>query len=551
MNRLGNFVNRTLREWDDPTSADVRPPRVSAYNIAADCCTHPASDTALIVVNGDETRTITFGELTSLAARFAGALRGLGVVAGDRVAIRLSQSLEMAVAVIGTLAAGAVVTPISTMLGDEAVRHRLLDSAARTLVCTGSDLEIELATTLQIKVVTVDKAPGHVSFSELVDSAKEQPTAQTFGDTPALLLYTSGTEGKSKGVLHGHRVIPGHYTLDFAFDHVRSADVAYTAVDWAWGGGMLLGLLTPLAYGIPVVAFRQPGFDPERILGLMRATGVSIGLFPPTVLRMLRQATGSTPAKGLRLRSFVSGAESVEGELVPWAKEVLGVTVNNAYGQTEANILLGHSDVLGALSPDSVGRPYPGRRIGVLNEDLEPVAAGEHGQLAVGSEDPVCMMEYWGNPAATKAKVRGGWLLTGDTVHVDGRGQFHFDGRNDDIIKSAGYRIGPAEVEAALLRHPEVLECAVVAVPDAVRGAAVAAFVRLNEGGTPLPEHGSKLIAELQREVKARVGSHAYPRQVHFMENLPRTATGKVDRSALRSMGKAGTTGSGLAAAHV
>jgi acetyl-CoA synthetase len=531
--RLGELVYPTHDSWESAGS-HVRPPSVGRYNIAADCCEHPPERTALVVVEGQTTRPVTFGELRSYSSRFAAALHGLGVVAGDRVAIRLSQSLEMAVAVIGTLAAGAVVVPVSTMLGDDALRHRLVDSDSRVFVCTGADLEIEIAAQAGVHVVTTEPTSGYPQLSELLRDAKSQPPAETFGDTPGLLLYTSGTEGKSKGVLHGHRVLPGHYALDFALDHVRPTDVSYTPVDWAWGGGLLLGLLTPLAYGIPVVAYRQPGFDPERTLRLMRETGASVGLFPPTVLRMLRHAVSSKPVTGLRLRSLVSGAESVEAELVPWAKEALGATVNNAYGQTEANILLGHSDALGPMDPETLGKPYPGRRIGVLDENLAPVAPGEQGQLAIGQEDPVCLIEYWRNPTATQLKLRDGWLLTGDTVHVDPRGQFHFHGRNDDIIKAAGYRIGPAEVEAALLRHPQVMECAVVGVPDPVRGGAVAAFVRLSEQ-TPAAQQTDALIAEFQAEVRARVGPHAYPRQVHFVTDLPRTTTGKVDRGALRS----------------
>jgi acetyl-CoA synthetase len=454
------------------------------------------------------------------------------VTPGDRVAVRLSQSVEMAVAVLGTLMAGAVVVPISTMLGDDALRHRLTDSDARLLLCAGSELELSTATDLGTLVVTTDRVTGYLTLEDAIRdaSAAVAPTS-TSGDTPGILLYTSGTEGKSKGVLHGHRVIPGHYSLDFAFDHIRTDDVAYSPVDWAWGGGLLLGLLAPLAYGIPVVSHRQPGFDPDRALRLLAECGVSVGLFPPTVLRLLRQAVTAATTADLRLRCLVSGAESVEADLAPWAKEVLGATVNNAYGQTEANALVGHSSALGLLDPAALGRPYPGRRVAVLGPDLQPVAVGQQGQLAIDRTDPVCMLEYWRNPEATAAKYDGGWLLTGDTVHTDQRGQLFFHGRNDDIIKAAGYRIGPAEVEAALRRHPLVDDCAVVGVPDPVRGGAVAAFVRLRDDAT---DDGT-LVAALQREVRTRVGAHAYPRHVHFVSELPRTATGKVNRAALRT----------------
>lgn len=530
MTRLCELVHPGLRDWDS-AAAVVHGPKVGDYNIALDCCSHPRWSTALISVDGDTTQELTFGELSDRSSRASSVLRGLGVMPGDRVAVRLSQSVDMAVAVMGILMAGAIVVPISTMLGDDALRHRLSDSDARLLICGGTELELSTASDLGTAVITTSPVTGHLSLDEAIGDAGPADATSTTGDTPGILLYTSGTEGKSKGVLHGHRVLPGHYPLDFAFEHIREGDVAYSPVDWAWGGGLLLGLLAPLAYGIPVVAHRQPGFEPERVLRLLTQHRVTVGLFPPTVLRMLRQAATPQTTAALRLRCLVSGAESVEADLVPWAKEVLGATVNNAYGQTEANALVGHSSVLGALDPAALGRPYPGRRIAVLDDDLQPVAVGEQGQLAVDRTDPVCMLEYWRNPEATAAKYGGGYLLTGDTVHTDDQGQIHFHGRNDDIIKAAGYRIGPAEVEAALLGHPLVADCAVVGVPDPVRGGAVAAFVRLRSGAV---DDGT-LVAALQQQVRARVGPHAYPRQVHFVSELPRTTTGKVNRAALRA----------------
>jgi acetyl-CoA synthetase len=531
MIRLSALGRDTEGGWQGAAQR-VRPPVVGAYNIAEDCLLHPPAAPALIAVDGDEARTVSFAELGEQAARMAGALTEMGLRPGDRVAVRLSQSYEMAVAVLGTLRAGAVVVPISTMLGDDAVRHRLADSGARALVCTGRDDEVAAALDLGAVPMTTEDA-GHLRLAAAISAAEPRPAAVTTGDTPGVLLYTSGTEGKSKGVLHGHRVIPGHYALGYAFDGIRPDDVSYSPVDWAWGGGLLLGLLAPLAYGIPVVAYRQPGFDPERTLELMRRTSVSVGLFPPTVLRMLRAALGDERASGLRLRCLVSGAESVEAGLIPWAREALGATVNNAYGQTEANALVGHSSVLGPVEPTALGRPYPGRRTAVLDDDLRAVPLGEQGQLAVGAEDPVCMLEYWNQPAATAGKFRQGWLLTGDTVHAEADGTLFFHGRNDDIIKASGYRIGPAEVEAAVLQHPGVVDCAVVGLPDSVRGGVVAAFVRLADGRPAEVERGT-LVKALQLEVRTRIGAHAYPKVVEFVDELPRTPNGKVDRRALR-----------------
>lgn len=482
------------RSWEE-AEARFALPSVASYNIAADCLRH--SGVAVRVFEG---RDVTFAELDELSGRFAAGLAARGVRAGDRVAVRLSQSVDMAVAVLGVLRLGAIVVPLSTVLGEDGLRYRLEHSEPAVVVEDVSGLLAE------------DVAP----------------IAPTTADTPAILLYTSGTTGKPKGVLHGHRVILGHHAIDFALDGIRPDDVSYGPVDWAWGGGLFLGLLVPLAHGVPVVAYREPRFDPERALAVMRSCGVSIGLYPPTVLRLLRQSGVARP-DGLRLRCFVTGAEAVEPELLEWAREALGVTVNNAYGQTEANALIGHSSALGALDPAALGRPYPGRRIALLDDELTPVAPGEPGQIAVATDDPVCMLGYWNAPETTERKLARGWMLTGDTAHADERGQIFFHGRSDDIIKSGAYRIGPAEVESALLLDSAVAECAVVGLPDEVRGEIVTAFVRLRDGVAD-----DALTARLQQRVRAKVGAHAYPRDVRYVGELPRTSTGKVDRAGLR-----------------
>jgi acetyl-CoA synthetase len=530
---LRDLVVPGPRSWEDAQERFAWP-AIDRYNIAADCLRGPRDGAALIVVGADGTQTVTFAELDALSGRLAAGLLGLGVRAGDRIAVKLSQSREMAVTILAILRAGAVVVPVSNVLGQDGALHRLRSSEPRLLVALGTDEERALAAEAGLPLVAAAHGAPEPSLDGLIERAPAgaSPTAVTAPDDPALLLYTSGTTGKSKGVLHGHRVLLGHHAIDFALDGVRPDDVAYSPVDWAWAGGLFLGLLVPLAHGLPVVAFREPRFDIERSLELMRACGVSVGLFPPTVLRMLRQSGAVTPAvaAGLRLRCLVTGAEAVEPELFGWAAEELGVTVNNAYGQTEANALVGHSQALGALDPECLGRPYPGRHVAVLDEELRPVRPGEPGQIHVAISDPVCMLEYFGDREATARKIVDGWLPTGDTVHVDDRGQLHFHGRSDDIIKSGGYRIGPAEIEAALLHDPSVAECAVVGLPDPVRGQQVTAFVRLRAAA----DGDEELTGRLQRQVRETVGAHAYPRAVLYVDDLPRTTTGKVDRATLR-----------------
>ena len=531
---------RDLRLPDSRSWADARAafawPVIDGYNIAADCLRSDPAKTALISVEPQGLRRITFGELDTQTARLGAGLIALGLLPGERVAVKLPQSVEMAVAVLAVLRAGGVVVPVSNVLGEDAVRHRLHDSGPRIVVASGSDAEAayaaEVGATL---VVTKAGGPGRL-LQDLIDGASttsgSAPMAATGPDTPALLLYTSGTTGKSKGVLHGHRVLLGHHAIDYALDHVRDDDVAYSPVDWAWAGGLLLGLLVPLAYGVSVVAFRETRFDVERTVGILRDSGVSVGLFPPTALRLLRQSgvLSGPVSQTLRLRCLVTGAEAVEPDLFSWARSELGVTVNNAFGQTEANALIGHSGVLGALDPTCLGMPYPGHSVALLGPSLEPVGVGDPGQIAVRADDPVAMLRYWNAPDATTAKVQRGWLLTGDAAHCDEHGQLFFHGRTDDIIKSGGYRIGPAEIEAAILAHPSAAECAVVGLPDPARGQVVTAYVRLIGDDAP----SEQLTKDLQGRVRAMVGAHAYPRTVHYVTELPRTSTGKVDRGALR-----------------
>jgi acetyl-CoA synthetase len=517
---------RPSTSWDEARAA-FEYPGPGPYNIAADCLRAPGDRVALVVYEGGESPLrLTYAELDAAAGRFAGLLAERGVGVGDRVAVKLPQSAEMAIAILGTLKAGAVVVTVSNVLGDDAVEHRLRDSGAALLVSAADEREAATAARTGTPVVSVRDAgwlDGHVAPASLPVTSSEDP---------ALLLYTSGTTGKSKGVLHGHRVLLGHHGVDLAWDHVRAGDVAHSPVDWSWAGGLLLGLLVPLAHGMTVVAYRDTRFDPDRTVAIMRETGVSVGLFPPTALRALQRSgalTGQTMTD-LRLRCLITGAEAVEPELAAWARDDLGLSINNAFGQTEANALVGHAHVLGDLDPDCLGRPYPGHEVAILDPQQRPVVPGDVGEIAVRADDPVCMLRYWNAPEATDAKFRNGWLVTGDFGHVDDAGNVHFHGRADDLIKSGGYRIGPAEIEAALFAHPAVADCAVVGLPDPVRGQEVVAYVVLAADHARDPG----LTADLQARVRQHVGAHAYPRRVEYVEALAKTSTGKVDRRALR-----------------
>jgi acetyl-CoA synthetase len=502
-------------------------PGPQPYNIAADCLRAPGDRTALIVYDGHEApHRLSYAELDAAAGRFAGLLAERGIGVGHRVAVKLPQSAEMAIAILGTLKVGAIVVTVSNVLGDDAVEHRLHDSGASLLVCAADERETSTAArtgTLVLSVRDDDWLDGGVAPASLPATTSEDA---------ALLLYTSGTTGKSKGVLHAHRVLLGHHAVDLAWDHVRPGDVAHSPVDWSWAGDLLLGLLVPLAHGMTVVAYRDTRFDPERTVTIMRETGVSVGLFPPTALRALQRsgALSKQTMAELRLRSLITGAEAVEPELAAWARNDLGLSINNAFGQTEANALIGHAHVLGDLDPDCLGRPYPGHQVAVLDTEQRPVAPGTVGEIAVRADDLVCMLGYWNSPEATAAKFRNGWLVTGDFGQFDAAGNLHFHGRADDLIKSGGYRIGPAEIESALYTHPAVADCAVVGLPDPVRGQEVVAYVVLAAGHDADPE----LTVDLQARVRRQVGAHAYPRRVEYVTALAKTSTGKVDRRALR-----------------
>lgn len=500
-------------------------PDATRYNIAADCLRASPDKVAIITVDGNVLRHTTYGDLDTASARFATLLTTAGIRRGDRVAVRLPQGVDMATAVLGILRMGAILVTISGVVGNDAVAHRLHDSAAKILVCQGDPTEIELASQSGARLVRV--GPGWLDAF-----APAGTFADTERDDPALLLYTSGTTGMSKGVLHAHRVLLGHHATDLGWDHVRTGDVAYSPVDWAWGGGLFLGLLSPLAYGMSVVAFREPRFDPERVVDIMVRTGVTVGLFPPTALRALRRsaALDEQALSRLRVRALITGAEAVEPELLEWARDELRLSINNAFGQTEANILFGHAHVLGDLPADTLGLPYPGHQIAILDSQQNPVPPGVTGEIAVRADDPVCMLGYWHNPEATAAKFGNGWLLTGDSGEIDDEGRLVYRGRSDDLIKSGGYRVGPAEIEAAMFTHPAVDRCAAVGIPDNQRGQQIVAYVVL--GADRLPSED--LTAELKQLVRTRVGAHAYPRLLRYVDTLPLTSTGKVNRRALR-----------------
>lgn len=500
-----------------------------------------ANALALIEVAPDGTRReYSFGDLRTLSNKLANGLRGIGIANGDRVGIVLPQRLETGLAHLAIYKLGAIAVPMSVLFGPQALMYRLGDSAASAVITDSEHLEsvVEVAAEVgQVQVIVVDAEPAapHRGFWNLIEAGSgELSPAATSPDTPALLIYTSGTTGAPKGALHGHRVLFGHLPgFELSNDFFpQDGDRFWTPADWAWIGGLMDALMPTWHHGRPVVCAPRHGFDPEWALRLMVETGVRNTFLPPTALKMMRQANLSHPR--LTLRSVISGGESLGDEMLAWARETLGVTVNEFYGQTEVNFVVGNSANVWDVRAGSMGRPYPGHDVSILGADGLAAAVGEVGEIAVKAPDPVMFLGYWGRPDATREKFssEGRWLRTGDLARVDSDGYFWFQSRSDDVINSAGYRIGPAEIETCLMRHPAVAMAAVIGIRDDIRGEAVKAYVVLRDG-----QRASRSVETGLRDlVRESVAAYAYPRDIAFVPTLPLTATGKIRRGELRRM---------------
>jgi acetyl-CoA synthetase len=527
------------------------PERLNIANVCADV--HAATSLAMIEVAGGRVREHTFGQITEGSDRLANGLAGLGVCRGDRVGIVLPQGLDVALAHLGVYKLGAVAVPMTQLFGPEAIRHRLADSGARVVITDATTLEVVADVVAELEDVTIVVAAEtvtapHVRLQDLIDRASVRAeVAPTGPDDPALLIYTSGTTGAPKGALHGHRVLTGHLPgFELMFDRFpRPDDRMWTPADWAWIGGLLDAFLPAWFHGRPVIATPRARFDPEWAVALMAEHGVSTAFLPPTALKLMRQA-GAT-AGDLQLRSVMSGGESLGAEMLAWGREELGVTINEIFGQTEANLLVGNSAHIWDVHPGSMGRPYPGHEVAIL-ADGAIAGPDVEGEIVVRAPDPVLMLRYWNQPEATEEKfatVSDGagahdrWLRTGDVGRVDGDGYFWFTARDDDVIISAGYRIGPAEIEECILGHPAVAMAAAVGVPDAVRGEVVKAFVKLADGCQPSAE----LTDEIRQRVRTQLAAYEYPREVEFVDELPLTTTGKIRRRDLRDREIARTAG--------
>ncbi len=537
-----NMAQVCMRRWaEDPTRAG---------DVAVVACASGQSD-----------QTHSYADLLDQAGRLSNALAALGVQRGDRVAIVLPQRFETAVAYMAVLQMGAVGMPLSQLFGPEALEFRLQDSESVVAICDQPSLPALLGVRddcpLLRCVIGVDgdgTPEGMRADLDWTELLAQEPAGftpvNTLAEEAAVLIYTSGTTGNPKGALIPHRALIGNLTGFvcsqnwFGFDpfdaSVSSEAVFWSPADWAWTGGLMDALLPTLYFDRPIVAFNGR-FSPQTAFELIERHGVTHSFLFPTALKAMMKAV-PMPKKHykFKLQGLMSAGEAVGDAVFAYCRDQLGVTVNEMFGQTEINYIVGNCARLYPARPGSMGKGYPGHRVAVIDDAGNECAVGVPGDVAVhrldvhGDPDPVFFLGYWKNDASTRAKYTGdmanSWCRTGDLATRDADGYLWYQGRADDVFKAAGYRIGPSEIENCLVKHPAVANAAVVPKPDAERGAVVKAYVVLAPGHVA----GDELVKQLQAHVKGKLAPYEYPKEIEFIDALPMTTTGKVQRRVLR-----------------
>jgi acetyl-CoA synthetase len=539
------------------------------FNMADACCGRWARDaksaraTAVLYEHEDgRTASITYGELQAQASRLSHALERLGVKRGDRVAIVMPQRIETAVAHIAIHQMGAVSMPLSMLFGPDALEYRLQNSEAVVAIADETSIDNLRAARARCpalaQVIAVGGAAGRGDADWTTLLAREPAFyagVDTRADEGAVLIYTSGTTGPPKGALIPHRALIGNLPGFVCSQnwYPQEDAVFWSPADWAWTGGLMDALLPVLYFGKPIVAY-QGRFDAQRAFDLMQRHGVTHSFLFPTALKAMMKAVPEPRRRyDLKLRALMSAGEAVGDAVFDWCRAQLGITVNEMFGQTEMNYIVGNCAMNGDGSrgvgwparPGSMGRPYPGHRVAVIDDDGNECPRGTPGDVALhrldvhGEPDPIFFVGYWKNEGATAAKFTGdprnSWCRTGDTAVMDEDGYLWYQGRSDDVFKAAGYRIGPSEIENCLVRHPAVANAAVVPKPDRERGALVKAYVVLSPGFTGTQQ----LVEELQQHVCGKLAPYEYPKEIEFIDALPMTTTGKVLRRVLRQQEEA------------
>lgn len=484
-------------------------------------------------------RDLTYGQLRDRSNQLANGLVSLGVKPGERVAILLPQSFETVIAHVAIYKLGGIALPLALLFGADALEYRLRDSGAAAVITNDfgyaklDPIRKQLTGLRQIILTGGAIRADTLPFDALCDAHPPLfAVADSSKDDPALMIYTSGTTGPPKGALHAHRVLAGHVPgVQMAQEFMpQPGDKFWTPSDWAWAGGLLNCLLPGLMLGVPAVCSPAQKFDPDLAYRIMAEMGVTNAFIPPTALRLMTAIDRPLEKYALKLRAIGSAGESLGRETYEWAKRTLRITVNEFYGQTECNIVLGSMASLGVTRAGAIGRVTAGHTVAIIDDKGRELPRGTAGQIAVKRPDPVMFLEYWSNPEATAKKFIGDWMLTGDQGVMDRDGYVEFFGRDDDVITSSGYRIGPSEIEDCLLSHPAVQLAAAIGKPDPMRTEIVKAYVVLKPGVAP----SAKLADEIADWVKQRLSMHEYPREVEFIDALPLTTTGKVIRRLLR-----------------
>ncbi|SCA55225.1 AMP-dependent synthetase and ligase [Candidatus Terasakiella magnetica] len=519
--------------WDIPESFNMG---VAVCDVHADAS--PEKTALIVEEENGQVQHHSFAEIKSLSNQLANLFCQYGINKGDRIAVLLSQSIETACTHVGAWKAGFISIPLFTLFQEEALQFRLSNSQARVLITDQENyqkiipLRDQLPALEYVFLVDGSAEDAHDLYDCLNSVSDHFTPVKTKAEDPALIIYTSGTTGNPKGALHAHRVLLGHIPgvqMPQEFPP-QEKDLFWTPADWAWIGGLMNILMGAWYHGIPVLAYRAKKFEPEAALSLMERHKVRNIFMPPTALKLMRNVKNIKETYKLSLRTITVAGEPMGEELLDWGKREFGLSLNEYYGQTECNLVVSNCSALMEAKAGSMGRPVPGHDVAIIDGQGQEVPHGQVGDIAVRKNDPVMLLQYWDNPEATEKKYRNGWLIMGDQGYRDEEGYIFFVGRDDDLITSAGYRIGPSEIEDCLTKHEAVSICAVVGIPDPIRTEAIKAFIVLKDGYS----EDETLESSLRDFVKDRLSPHEYPRHIEFCASLPMTATGKIKRNVLR-----------------
>ena len=537
LQKLNNFEELCLSfKWNIP----------EFYNIASDTVDQNIYQNRIALINFLQDGKIeewSFVDIKRYANKLANVFDHFHLEANARVGIILGQCPETAIAHMACFKSGKISIPLFNLFGTDALHYRLLNSRASLVICDNIGLnkifEIKDRLPDLKKIICIDsndEKNNVFNFKKLIEKASDSySTKKTKASDPALIIYTSGTTGGPKGALLPHRSLLGHIPgVEFPHEFLSSSepvtDLFWTPADWAWIGGLVDVLLPAWHFGIPVVSYRSQKFDPEFTFDLISKLEIKNTFLPPTALKMMKSFNPSKTVKNLKLRTVGSGGEALGEDLLEWGKEILGVGINEFYGQTECNLVLSSCSTIMKPRPGIAGRPVPGNIVSIVNQNGEECKKGELGAIAIKRGSPQMFLKYWNNPQATKEKFFKDWLITGDKGVIEKDGWIKFIARDDDVITSAGYRIGPGPIEDCLMKHPSISMAAVIGKDDPLRTQIIKAFIVLNKGF----KESDNLKLDIQSFVKKKLSAHEYPREVEVVKKLPVTSTGKILRRNLR-----------------